>query len=230
MKIIVIALACLLATVSALPNQQSKELESAIRSGNTRLVTGSIVDAIENLAQSLRDAGLDPLAIDQEIDYALPVPSILNAKAALNGFLFSGLSNIVINRMNYAVLTSRLTFNIELPEISTSVGLAQWDVNFFDRNLNGVVSGRVAVNNVVVTGDIRVNIGIITGISIRSMEVTFSLGGIQSNLNVLLQGVNLSRQINNYLGETIPGTLKAYESDINQLITIVAREVVEQNL
>ncbi|XP_063621760.1 uncharacterized protein LOC134793977 [Cydia splendana] len=182
------------------------------------------------MAQSIRDAGLDPLAIDSEIDYALPVPSIFNAKTALRGFLFSGISNIVINRMNYAVLTSRLTFNIELPEISTSVGLAEWDVNIFERNFNGVVSGRVAIKNVVVTGDIRVSIGIITGISIRDMEITMALGSIDSSLNVLLQGVNISRGINTYLGDIIPGILKAYESDINQLITIVAREVVEQNL
>ncbi|XP_063379401.1 uncharacterized protein LOC134666179 [Cydia fagiglandana] len=230
MKIAVIALACLMATISALPNQKGREIETAIRSGDTRLVTGSIVDAINDAAQSIRDAGLDPLAIDSEIDYALPVPSIFNTKSALRGFLFTGLSNIVINRMNYAVLTSRLTFNIELPEISTSVGLAEWDVNIFDKNFNGIVSGRVAINNVVVTGDIRVSIGIISGISIRSMDVTFALGSVDSNLNVLLQGVNLSRDINNYLGEYIPGTLKAYESDINQLITIVAREIVEQNL
>ncbi|XP_063532058.1 uncharacterized protein LOC134742801 [Cydia strobilella] len=230
MKIIVIALACLLATVSALPNQQSKELELAIRSGNTRLVTGSIVSAIENVAQSIRDAGMDPLAINSEIDYALPVPSIFNAKIALDGFLFSGLSNIVINRMNFALLTTRLTFNIELPEVSTSVGLAQWDVNFFDRNFNGLVSGRVAIKNVVVTGDVRVNIGIISGIGIRSMELTFSLGSIDSNLNVLLQGMNLSRNINTYLGETIPGTFNAYGSEINQLITMVALEAVEKIL
>ncbi|XP_063361444.1 uncharacterized protein LOC134650420 [Cydia amplana] len=230
MKIIVIALACLLATINALPNQQGKELESAIRSGDTRLVTGNIVEAIENVAQSIRDAGMDPLAINQEIDFALPVPSILNAKSALRGFLFSGLSNIVVNRMNYALLTSRLTFNIELPEISTSADLAEWNVNFFDRNFNGLVSGRVAIHNVVITGDIRVSIGIISGIGIRSLDMEFSVGRIDSQLNVLLQGINLSRNINTYLSDTIPRILSDYEHDINQLISIVALQVVEQHL
>ncbi|XP_047986309.1 uncharacterized protein LOC125226380 [Leguminivora glycinivorella] len=230
MKVIVVALACLLASVSALPNQQGKELESALRSGDTRLVTGNIVKAIEEFAASIREAGLDPLEIDEVIDYALPVPSILNLSAVLRGFVFRGLSNIVINRMNYAVISSRLTFNIALPEISTSFGLAQWDVNLFDRNFNGIIGGRVSVNNVVITGDIRVSIGIISGVSIRNMEIKLQVGSIQSHLNVAIQGLNLSRNINNYLSVTVPRTLRAYENDINQLITIVARDVVEQNM
>ncbi|XP_047986693.1 uncharacterized protein LOC125226676 [Leguminivora glycinivorella] len=230
MKVVILAIACLLASVSALPNQQFTELEAALITRNNGLITGQIVQQIENVAQTIRDAGLDPLELDKEIEYALPVPSILNLKAALRGFLFRGLSNIVVNRMNYAVLTSRLTFNVELPEIALSVGVADWDVNIFDRNFNGIVSGRVAVKNIVIAGEVRVSLGVISGISLRSMEVTLNVGNIESNLNVALQGVNYSHHINNYLGVTVPGTLRAYQSDINELITIVATEVVEKNL
>ncbi|XP_047986748.1 uncharacterized protein LOC125226712 [Leguminivora glycinivorella] len=228
---VTIALAFLLAGISAVPSDKGLGLEPVIRSGNERLVTGNIVSAIEDFAQSIRDAGLDPLYIVRESrDYALPVPSIFNLKSSLLNFHFRGLSNIVINRMNYALVTSRLTFNIELPEIDTWIGMAEWDVKLFDRRIHGSISGGLTVKNIVISGDVRVNVGIISGISIRSMDIQLSLGGIASHLNVVLQGNNVSRNINNYLGNTIPGTLKAYERDINQLITIIAREVVEQNL
>ncbi|XP_047986692.1 uncharacterized protein LOC125226675 [Leguminivora glycinivorella] len=230
MKVVVLTVACLLAAVSALPTGQFTELEAALMTRNNGLITGQIIQQIEAFAQSLRDAGLDPLNLDEEVEYALPVPSIMNLRAALRGFLFRGVSNIVVNRMNYAVLNSRLTFNVELPEIALSMGLAEWNVNVFDRNFNGMISGRVAVKNIVIDGDVRINLGIISGISLRSMELTLDVGSIESRLNMALQGVNYSRDINNYLGVTVPKTYRAYQTDINQLITIVATEVVEQIL
>ncbi|KAI8430316.1 hypothetical protein MSG28_000624 [Choristoneura fumiferana] len=190
MKAIVISFAIILASVSALPNLQ---VEKAIRSGQERLVTDQIVSVIEDISQAIIDAGLDPLIIENnEIDYALPVPSIFNVRGFLRGLLFQGASNIVIDRMNLNILTMRL-----------------------------------AINRIVSTGDVRVSVGIISGISVRSIALTVDLQGIESQLNLKIQGVDLSDYVNTYLGQTMPNTLKEFSGDINDLVTIVAKEVIE---
>ncbi|KAI8430317.1 hypothetical protein MSG28_000625 [Choristoneura fumiferana] len=225
MKAIVISFAIILASVSALPNLQ---VEKAIRSGQERLVTDQIVSVIEDISQAIIDAGLDPLIIENnEIDYALPVPSIFNVRGFLRGLLFQGASNIVIDRMNLNILTMRLTWNIRLPQILLNVVDSGVHANYFGKDFEASYSGRLAINRIVSTGDVRVSVGIISGISVRSIALTVDLQGIESQLNLKIQGVDLSDYVNTYLGQTMPNTLKEFSGDINDLVTIVAKEVIE---
>ncbi|XP_026726463.1 uncharacterized protein LOC113492930 isoform X2 [Trichoplusia ni] len=221
-----IAFACLIASISAVPRYGV-----AVDYNDERIVTGQIISAIDDLSQSIKDAGLDPLYIKREdSSYALPVPVIFNYAAFVEEILSTGLSNIKVNRINYGVLTSRLTFDIEIPRVEFAVGASAAKATIFSNDIEGLVSGTVVIDRIRVTGNVRVSIGIISGISIRSVDIDFSLRGIESNVRLVIQGNNYSEQINEFLGATIPDTLKSHSKEINKLLEIVVLEVLNDNL
>ncbi|CAH0600214.1 unnamed protein product [Chrysodeixis includens] len=224
-----IAFACLIAGITAVPRYGIAGIPDTYN--DERIVTGQIVSAIEDLSQSIKDAGLDPLYIKREdSQYALPVPVIFNYAAFIEEVLSTGLSNIKVNRMSYNVLLSRLNFDIELPRIDFAAGNAVGRAIVFSNEVNGQISGQVVIDRIRVEGNVRVNIGIISGISIRSIDIDFSLRGIQSDLRVVIQGKNYSDEINQLLGATIPDTLKAHSADINKLLEIVLLDLINDNL
>ncbi|KOB77135.1 hypothetical protein OBRU01_04590 [Operophtera brumata] len=223
-----IALSLLIVGITSLPQRQ---IIAGINLHNERLVTGSIVEAIEDASQAIKDAGLDPLYVEKEAtEYALPVPVLFNLSGDLEEFLFTGLSNIVVHNINYSIITNRLTFDIRLPLIELSLGKAVKDVTVFGSRVESYASGRLAVVGIRLTGNVRVSIGIITGISIRSIDLDFSLGGIESELKIMTHGKDFSEPINRFLGEIIPGVLTEYSKEINELLEIVAKDVIEANL
>ena len=218
-----IAFAVIISGINALPQTQSD--------GPERIVTGAIIDAINDLSQSIKDLGLDPLNIKrEEREYALPVPVIFNAAGFIEDLLSFGLSDIRVNRMDYSVLLFRLTYDVELPLIHLSVGDAYGEVTLFGETLQGEAAGSVEINSIRVNGQVNVSVGIISGISIRSLTVNFALNNINSNLKAVLGGYDLSEFVNTLLGETIPNTLVEYRTDINRLLEIIALEIANDIL
>lgn len=227
----VIAFALFIVGITAFPQKSLSPIFEALHRNDERLVTGSIITAIEDASQAIKDAGLDPINIKSyALNYELPVPVLFNMQAFVEEMLFEGMSNIVVHSMNYSILTNRLTFDIRLPFIEFSLGESALDVTVFGSSTNFYASGRLAIVDIKLTGNIRVSIGIITGISIRSMDLGFSLADIESALTIKTHGIDLSSYVNNFLGVIVPETLSTFESEINELLVIVGLQIAEQIL
>ncbi|XP_075978368.1 uncharacterized protein LOC142978028 [Anticarsia gemmatalis] len=222
-----IAFALLIAGISASVVPQTEETSVS----SERIVTGQIIAAINDLSQSIADAGLDPLNIKREaVSYALPVPVIFNAAAFVEEILCFGLSDIRINRMSYNALTFRLYFDLELPRIHLSAGTAFGQATLFDNKFEAEVSGGFDINRIRVIGTVHVRVLPISGISIRSISINFTVGSVYSYLKVSLLGQDISDPINTLLADTIPDTLKAFKSDIDKLLELVLFDIIDANL
>ncbi|XP_075978400.1 uncharacterized protein LOC142978046 [Anticarsia gemmatalis] len=216
----VVAFTLLVASISALPQEPVAE---------RFLITDQIISAIEDVIQDIKDAGLDPLHIKREAaEYALPVPVIFNAAGFVDELLCTGLSNIVINHINYDTLNFRLTLDLELPHIHFSIGSAAGEAVVFDNKLSAEGSGSVDIRGLRVRLVIRV--GIFGGITIRNVDTDSSLLGINSNLRLRLLGYDLSAQLNKFLGETVQKTHTDFKRDIDELISIVLLDVINENI
>lgn len=230
---VVIAFSLLIATIAGLPQQSTTAqlIIEGLNQNNERIVTGNIIKAIEEAKESIVNAGLDPFHREgTDIDYALPVPVLFNIQAVVEEILFTGLSNIVVHNMNYSVLTSRLTFDIRLPLLEFTLGKVANQVTVFGSSTENYASGRVAIVGIRLAGNLRVNIGIISGISLRSLTVDFTLGGIESDLKIISLGQDWSDFINDFLGITIPAKLIEYSKEVNEVLEIVGKQVIEANL
>ncbi|KAJ8735060.1 hypothetical protein PYW08_014310 [Mythimna loreyi] len=196
-----------------------------------RLISGQIEKAIEDASQAIKDAGLDPLHIKKESrSYALPVPVIFNYEALVEDFLSTGLSDIKIHKVDYGVILSRLTVDIELPLIHFSAATAKANGVVFSNDLSVEASGKVDIVSVRVEVVVRVSIGVISGISIRSIDVNFRLGDINSDISLAVRGRDYSDTVNDFVGKFVPDTIKAHNKEINELLEIVLKDVIEANL
>ncbi|CAH0600215.1 unnamed protein product [Chrysodeixis includens] len=222
-----IAFACLIASISAVPHDGAVAKDG----NNERIVTGPIVDAIDELSQSIKDAGLDPFYIKREDKwFTLPVASIFNYAAFVEEILSTGLSDIKVNNLYFSFITSRLYFDFELPRVELAVGIAAGRAIVFSNEFEGKVSGKVVVDKVRIAGTGRVTVGIISGITVHSGDVDFTLGGIQSDFEVIIQGRDYSQEVNTFLSSTIPATIEAHTEEINELLEIVLLEHVRDQL
>lgn len=223
----VIAFALLIVGISAGPHPiWGKLTRTDIQ--NERIITGPIESAIQDLSQQIRDVGLDPLFIQEEsLAYALPVPVLLNVDAVIDDLLFTGLSDIQVRNLNFGIITTRLTFDIELPRIAFSVKNAAMRAEIFGKEYNTRVSGSFAINSIRVSGNVRVSIGIISGIGIRDVNIDLRMRGIESDLNVVVANLEVSGYINNFLLVRIPDTLAAFSNEINEMLEIIVQQVAE---
>ncbi|KAJ8735061.1 hypothetical protein PYW08_014311 [Mythimna loreyi] len=207
------------------------ERRLSIGLSDERLITGQIEKAIEDASQAIKDAGLDPMHIQKESSsYALPVPVLFNYEALVEDILSTGLSNIKTHRVNYSVITSRLTLDIELPLIHFSVANAKANGVLFSNDLDFAASGKIDIVSIRVEVVVRVNVGVISGISIRSINVDFKLGDINSDVNLVVMGKDYSDDVNDFVGKFVPDTIKAHNKEINELLEIVLKDVIEANL
>uniref|UniRef100_A0A2A4JEF6 Hemolymph juvenile hormone binding protein n=1 Tax=Heliothis virescens TaxID=7102 RepID=A0A2A4JEF6_HELVI len=198
---------------------------------SARFVTDTIVSEIENVSQQIKDAGLDPLHIKKEnFDFALPVPVIFNANAVVEDILSTGLSDIVINNINFSLLASRLDLEIELPYIHAFARVVNADATLFGNTLSVRGDGRLDIRNLVVKVEVRVSIGIISGISISSVIVDLGIPTVSTNIRLAIQGNNYSEQINELIGKTIPDTLNEFNDEINELLGIVLKDMINDQL
>ncbi|XP_026726461.1 uncharacterized protein LOC113492929 [Trichoplusia ni] len=222
-----IAFALLIVGISA----NAVPTSNVVTTDGRNFVSDAIIEAIEDVQQSIIDAGLDPLIVKKEVfTYALPVPTILSAAALVEEVYGFGLSNIVINHINYALLASRLDFDIELPLIHLSADKVIAEANLFNINAEGSLDGRIDLQSLRVKGVVNVNIGIISGISISNVDIDLTLGSIDTNIRLVIQGNNYSEQINKFISETIPEVLDEFKDDIDELLGIVIRDIVNDNL
>ncbi|XP_045761105.1 uncharacterized protein LOC123864586 [Maniola jurtina] len=227
MKVFVFAFLLVTAGVNALPQQY---FEDEYSSRDERIVTGNIRRAIEELAKSIKEAGLDPLDIDKFEFEGSFAPDFVTVKTYIESLEFTGLSNIAINRLDYGALTNRLRFDISLPLLSLSVGEAGVNANIFGTLFTGQLSGSLKITQIRLAGEIRVNIGIISGISLRSVDANFRVQRIESNLAMKFQDEDYSELVDSILNETIPQILEIYKDEIDKNLSEIIKEVGNQLL
>ncbi|KAM3960191.1 uncharacterized protein ACR2FA_005824 [Aphomia sociella] len=232
MKLAVLAFTLLLAGASALPSLKVNNFAvSDEQKLDARLIEGIVADLLQDIIDQIIEAGLDPLEIDAlQLEYKLPVTNLLNINARAENILLTGLSDIVINNINYAILTGRVTFDVSLPPIAGSVGDSALDISFFGFSFTGSLSGSIAIVEPRVQGEIRISIGVISGISVRSLAIDFSLRDIESNLNLNILGVDYSELVNTILGSTIPTTIAEHRRDINELLEYIVWLIIDEVL
>ncbi|KAL0849813.1 hypothetical protein ABMA28_011754 [Loxostege sticticalis] len=224
MKIFAFAFVTLLAGVVAGPKDVTRT--------NERFVDGIIVGRIEDLSNNIRERGLDPLQVEENTYelYRLPVTDLFLVDAAVVDVLVEGLSNIVINRINFSILRQRLQLDISLPLITANAGSTNARVKLFDSEFHGQLSGSARVEEIRILVDARISIGIISGVSINNLDINFSVKKIKSDVNIVLLDHDLSETINKFLNETLPNNLEKYRDDINMLLGVVIKDVIERRI
>ncbi|XP_063891045.1 uncharacterized protein LOC126054950 [Helicoverpa armigera] len=219
----------LVADVSALLIPEN--IVNTIDTTDERSISNSLEQAIEEVSLAIKDAGLDPFYIDERrISKALPVPVIFNGEAFVQEVLITGLSDIVVHKISFSLLTSRIYFDIEVPYVVASVGAASIETTVFGTKLDVKASGKVQIKNVRIAGQVRFSLGIFSGITVRRVRVNFSLGGIHSNVKLVIQGKNYSCKVNRYIESTIPNTIKAFNAEINELLEIILMDILTEHL
>ncbi|OWR43507.1 hypothetical protein KGM_208762 [Danaus plexippus plexippus] len=153
-------------------------IKSYNKLGQRNFVEDQIKWVIEQIRNVVKLIGLDPVEVEEKsIEIDVPLVDIQIA-AILEGLKFEGLSNIRINNLEYNFIFSRLRLDVSLPEISLVVGNSALEVNFFDREFLGVFKGSLDIRSVRLAAEVYVNAGL-EGISLRSLSINFSLGGIE---------------------------------------------------
>ncbi|CAH0698757.1 unnamed protein product [Spodoptera exigua] len=191
--------------------------ETEVDLNDERAMGGYIKNVIADFSQSIKEAGFDPLYIErQEYIYQLPVPVIFKSVFLMEQLSSNGVSNIVVNSVNYSLLTSRLSFDIELPLIDMGVGAGSVETTVFGRNFTMNSSGKVAVQRMRFVGQIRFVVNIIPKISIsaRSSDIDFTMDGIESDVKLVVQNEDYSDKMNEFLSMTVPATFKEYSVSI----------------
>ncbi|XP_061382719.1 uncharacterized protein LOC133320048 [Danaus plexippus] len=218
MKFPVFAILLVVAGANALPPSSDVLVnESYNKLGQRNFVEDQIKWVIEQIRNVVKLIGLDPVEVEEKsIEIDVPLVDIQIA-AILEGFKFEGLSNIRINNLEYSFIFSRLRLDVSLPEISLVVGNSALEVNFSDREFLGVFKGSLDIRSVRLAAEVYVNAGL-EGISLRSLSINFSLGGIESDLFLEMQGNDRSDVVNNFLNKRIPEFLKDNERDINRVL------------
>ncbi|XP_038208481.1 uncharacterized protein LOC119829854 [Zerene cesonia] len=238
MKFFIFALALLAAGASALPQNNQADIVNK----EERLVTGTIRNIIREIQKAIQDNHMDPLIIkDMEYTYNIPfvfqfpgIPCFLlsfhifvNVRLFIDDLTFVGASDIKINNLDYSVLFDRLRFDLELPLLALEVGNSGVEASILGGNYDVTFKGSSSISRIRLSGEVRVNIGIISGISIRSLSVQFSVGGISSAHELVVFGEDISDDFNNVFNNIIPDFLNTYQSEINQLLTDIIRGVAD---
>ncbi|XP_052737390.1 uncharacterized protein LOC112057898 [Bicyclus anynana] len=199
--------------------------ENEFSTREERIVTNQIKRAIEQLRRDIKAAGLDPLLIEKYEGSTSPVPILVTIAGKIENLEFTGLSNIAINDLDYSTLRNRLRFDISLPQLSLSIGNSEVRANVFGNRYNGRLSGNLGITQIRVSGEVRVNVGIISGVSIRSVDAKFRIQNIKSALAVLFQGEDYSDTVNALLNETVPQLLDTYKEEIDKYLSDLIKEV-----
>uniref|UniRef100_A0A2H1VBG8 SFRICE_005537 n=1 Tax=Spodoptera frugiperda TaxID=7108 RepID=A0A2H1VBG8_SPOFR len=225
---VVTLFALVLLGVNALP-----EIDPKITSDRqARFIVDQIIEEIENIAQSIRDMGLDPLAIEHDtFEYALPVPALFNAAAEVEDVRSFGLSNIVVEHMDLLILAiyNRLDFHIALPHIHFFARKAKGLVDTFGEKLIVEGDGSVDIRNVDIVGRAYISLGI-SGITVSGIDMDFKVGRTSSNIRLAINGQNFSEEANRIFNTKIPNVLDEFSDEINELLEIILIDIINENL
>ncbi|CAG5026894.1 unnamed protein product [Parnassius apollo] len=201
MKTIAFAFVALLVGVNAVHNVVPK---ADVR--NEKIIDGIIIGIIESIAQQIQDLGLDPLEIGRFVgEYTFPVDGIFRGSVSIENFELSGLSNIVINEVSFQGNT--LSLDLALPSIDGS-------------------AGKLSIKGLRIAGQVTLG----TEKLIDDLNLGFSLGGIESDLNVNIMGYDISNRLNEYLGNTLPSQLNKYEEQLNSVLANIILKVLDRLL
>ncbi|KAF9791342.1 hypothetical protein SFRURICE_021508 [Spodoptera frugiperda] len=100
----------------------------------------------------------------------------------------------------------------------------------FSYALPAVPNLTVDVERIRVVGEIDLYIGIITGVTVQKVDISFTLNDIKSDANLVIFGEDYSDDFNNYVGGVVPDTIKAHYNEINELFEIVITDILKENL
>ncbi|XP_028039456.1 uncharacterized protein LOC114249936 [Bombyx mandarina] len=200
----------IIASASAGP-QRSSELALQQRNLLEDLVKGFIQLIIE----SVQASGLDPLYVESaEGTYSFfDLEDVFTATGSLSEFNFEGGSNIIVNDVNFHLLSRAISINLSVPKLQLSVGSFVGTISVFGRDeLEVDGSGRVVIENVNVVARLRV--GLLPNINIRDVTGTITVGDVESDLNIILFGEEVSDRVNDFLINKLSEALKTYNTQI----------------
>ncbi|XP_068628760.1 uncharacterized protein [Battus philenor] len=193
MKTVAVALVALLASVSALPPQPT----SAV----------AIVEAvIESVVNALQQR--DPILVERA-EGEFNFRDRVKGSAFVEAFVFTGFSNVVSDvSLSGSVLNVALTF----PSISATVGDSGAEVTVGRRTIGAQLSGSLAINDIKMVSQVD-----LLGFLIDGLDFDCTIGGIDSNLNVVVGRHDLSDRVNDVLGVRLPNLLKKHRDLLNRL-------------
>ncbi|OWR54453.1 hypothetical protein KGM_208670 [Danaus plexippus plexippus] len=223
MKLQAFAVFFVVASAFALPYEGDNVIvvESNDELSQRNPVEDSIQRAVERIKAGIQSAGLDPLEIQSQDFEFIPITIDLVIRAFIENLQFYGLSDINIDVLEYSYIFNRLRIVISLPEIGLSIGDSNLDALVIGFPIQAGLKGSASVKSIRLAGELYVNVNIIGGISLRSLSLNFSLGGIESDLGVVLQGSDRSEVVNDFLNKRIPNFLENNKNDINNFLETV---------
>ncbi|XP_028169170.1 uncharacterized protein LOC114359114 [Ostrinia furnacalis] len=186
---------------------------------------------IKEISQNLTDSGYDPLEIKGfSYNYSLPVTDLLVVNATVGDIRVTGISNIELDKFRYNTLLSRITYSVTLPLITATFNKTDVRFKLMNMDLTAKYNGSVAISDINVAGKVSVNIGILSGITVRDVEATLSIGKITSNMTVIWMGQDISSKVNKFLNTTLPSTINDYNDDISEVLVYYITEAVKDAL
>ncbi|XP_063835563.1 uncharacterized protein LOC135084751 [Ostrinia nubilalis] len=186
---------------------------------------------IKEISQNLTDSGYDPLEIKGfSYNYSLPVTDLLVVNATVGDIRVTGISNIELDKFRYNTLLSRITYSVTLPLITATFNRTDVRFKLMNMDLTAKYNGSVAISNINVAGIVSVKIGILSGITVRDVEATLSIGKITSNMTVIWMGQDISSKVNKFLNTTLPSTINDYNDDISEVLVYYITEAVKDAL
>ncbi|XP_061382720.1 uncharacterized protein LOC133320049 [Danaus plexippus] len=223
MKLQIFAVLFLIAGSYALPSYN----EGVIVVDQNELAQKSVVVdqikwVIELISNIIKGVGLDPIQVEeQRLD--IEIPFLLKFNAFIENFRFAGTSDIKIHNLEYDHIINRLDLDVSLPEIVFEVGNSGLYIQVLSiyELLDAEFKGRVSINSIRLAAEVNVDVSIISGISLRSLSIDLSLGGIESDLTFIVNNIDGSGILNNILNERIPNYLDENRERINGYLEFV---------
>ncbi|OWR53830.1 hypothetical protein KGM_202183 [Danaus plexippus plexippus] len=220
MKLHLFALLLAVTGSFALPRADDFEL-----SGQRNPVEDGILRAIERIIARIQAAGADPFQVDRRDFEFIPITIDLVLRAFIENFEFSGASNIRIHNLEYSYIFNRLRLDVSLPEIKLSVGDSGLDLMVLGGKVEAQLQGSLSIKAIRLAAVVYVDVNIID-ISLRSLSIDASLGGIESDLKIVAQGSDRSEVVNNLFNVRIPAFLKNNKADIDRVLESVISAIL----
>ncbi|KAJ0181416.1 hypothetical protein K1T71_003501 [Dendrolimus kikuchii] len=238
----------LLSTAFAVPlyKQKLKDTISLINNlqGDDALRDSFLEGLIRDLIEEFRDmmiAGtdtipvLDPFNLDQLTIDDIPSPG---ARVILNDVVVDHLSTFVINDLSVSTVSlilQRYAIEVDLtiPELDAKVGNYDLLINAMGFNVFGNGKANVKVVNPRVIATITAGLRIsISGISVNLIDckIKFSLDGFEPDITGLFNDDPSSSFVSAVLRHLVPDLVKVYEDDINDFLSELVFDILNDLL
>lgn len=213
MKAIILAFA-LIAGVSAVPQ---RNFAAGFAKDQRNLIETIIENIVKLVINGIQARGLDPLYVESaEGSYTLfGLEDVFSATGSVSELVFEGSSNIVINEITYNLFGGNINLDFTLPKLSGSAASAVGKATVLGRELEVDAAGSLVIENINLYARLRVSI--FPGINIQEVTGRLTVGDVQSNLNVVLFGEDVSERVNDLLNNKLPEALDIYNVSIFNL-------------